>query len=264
VLFHHQEMLMNWKTGWMFLALLLIVDVFPLAAQEEEEEPLPPPRRQAAAKIGGAGGFTPLFLFWDVDAFNTFLPTSVQKFDKSPMFLTGGQGFAYIMLVENLRIGGMGVGGSSKTSAITGGFRRDVEVGINFGGVTIEYAIPIIERLDVVPGILFGGGSMRITMTRDDGSFKYWGSLWSDFDGSQATINYTRNLSGSFLVYQPSVQVEFAVLRWLAIRVGASYVGMGSPSWTLDEQFDVTNVPSKVNGQGWVIHTGIFAGTFLF
>lgn len=255
---------MNMKRYCTLLALSFIVNVLPLIAQQEEEEPLPPPRRQTAAKVGGGGGFTPLFLFWDVDAFNNILPTSVQKFDKSPMILTGGQGFAYIMLVENLRIGGMGAGGSSKTSAISGGFRRDVEVAVNFGGVTIEYAIAIFERLDVVPGILLGGGTMGITMTRDNASFKEWGALWSEFDGTVAATNYTRRLDGSFYVYQPSVQIEFALLRWVALRVGASYVGMVSPSWELDGKFDVANVPSSVSGKGWVIHTGIFAGTFLF
>lgn len=255
---------MNTKKFWMLIAIVLIGYVLPALTQQEEEEPLPPPRRQTAAKIGGAGGFTPLLLFWDVDAFNGLLPTSVQKLDRSPMLLTGGQGFAYIMLVENLRIGGMGAGGSSQTSAIAGPFRRDVKVDISFGGVTIEYAIPIVERLDIVPGILLGGGAMDITMRRDDGSFKTWSSLWSDFDGTDASVNYTRRLGGSFFVYQPSVQVELAVLRWLAIRVGASYVGMASPSWELDEKFSVAGVPSSVSGKGWVIHTGIFAGTFLF
>lgn len=256
---------MKLKVSLALLAMLFVVDLRTLIAQEEEEEPLPPPRRQSAAKIGGGGGFTPLFLFWNVDAFNNALPPSVQKFDKVPMFLTGGQGFAYIMLVENLRVGGMGASGSSKTTAIAGGFRRDVLVGVGFGGVTVEYAMPIVERLDLVPGILLGGGAMEITMTRDNGSFKDWGNLWSEFDdGNRATLNYARRVNGSFFVYQPSLHVEVAVLRWLAIRVGAGYVGMVSPSWELDEKFEVANVPSSVSGKGWVIHTGIFAGTFLF
>ena len=46
--------------------------------------------------------------------------------------------------------------------------------------------------------------------------------------------NLTRTLSGSFFVYVPSVCFEYAVLNWMALRVGASYVGMAAPSWKVD------------------------------
>lgn len=248
------------------LALSVALHVTPLIAQEEEEEPLPPPRRQSAAKIGGAGGFTPVFLFWNVDALNDFLPPNTQKFDNNPMALFGGQGYAYIMLLENLRVGGMGVGGSTKTSALelSTNVRRDIDVSISFGGVTIEYAIPIVERLDIVPGILLGGGGVEIKTTRDQGGLKSWNGLWNEFDLNSPVQNVTRKLEGSFFVYQPSVQIEFALLQWLGLRAGVSYVDMISPSWKLDERFDVADVPAKVKGQGWAIHAGIFAGTFLY
>lgn len=253
----------------LILALLLLIHLAPLLAQEEEEEPLPPPSRPSAGKIGGAGGFTPLWLFWDVNAMNEFIPSNAGKFGKTPMVLYGGAGYAYIMLVENMRIGGMGAGGSAKTSVVEypvvgGQIRRDLEVGINFGGVTLEYAIPIFERLDIVPGVLFGGGGVDIKMTRDDGTFKTWQSLWNEFENNTQVQNVQRNLNGSFFVVQPSLFVEFAVLRWLGIRVGASYVSMSAPSWKTDDQFDLVGVPTSIRGNGWTISTGIFAGTFLF
>lgn len=258
---------MKKKLCGILIILLLVLQVAPAFAQEEEEEPLPPPRKQNAPKVGGGGGFTPVWLLWDVDAFNSELPLSVAKFSKSPMLLLGGGGYAYIMLLDNLRVGGMGLGGSTKSSAISGGVRRDVEVSVGFGGVTIEYAISIFNRLDIVPGIMLGGGGMDITTTRDNGSFKFWGGqggLWDEFDLNSPTQNVTRKMSGSFFVYVPSVQIEFALLRWVGLRAGVSYVGMSSPSWKLDQRFDVVGVPTKINGQGWTINTGIFIGTFLY
>lgn len=245
------------------LFLLMLIHCAPLSAQEEEE-PLPPPRRMSAAKAGGGGGFTPLILFWNVDDLNAFIPANAGKFGKTPMLLLGGGGYAYIMLIDNLRVGGMGVGGSAKTSTVSAGVRRDVEVGVNFGGVTVEYAIPVFERLDIVPGITLGGGGMDITLARDLGGFKTWDALWGDFDLNASTPNVTQRLEGSFFVYQPSVQIEFAILRWLGVRAGVSYVGMFSPTWTVDEQFDLAGVPSRINGKGWVVNTGLFIGTFLF
>jgi hypothetical protein len=249
------------------LALFLVLQIMPLIAQEEEEEPLPPPRPKSAAKIGGGGGFTPVFLFWNVDALNEFIPSNAQKFDKNPIALFGGQGYAYIMLLENLRVGGLGVGGSVKTSALerNTNIRRDIEVAINFGGVTVEYVIPIMERLDIVPGILLGGGGMEITTTRNTQRSTFgWDELWNEIEFNSAVPNLTRSIEGSFFVYQPSLQIEYALLQWLGLRVGVSYVGMISPTWKLDEQFDVAGVPNKINGNGFVIHTGIFLGTFLY
>ena len=248
------------------LAFVLILQISPLLAQEEEEEPLPPPRRPSAGKIGGAGGFTPIWLYWDVSAFNNFVPANAAKFSNTPMVLLGGQGYAYIMLVENLRVGGMGVGGNSKTSAVdlAAGVRRDLDVSVHFGGVTAEYAIPIFDRLDIVPGILLGGGSMDIKMTRDGGGFKTWNGLWGEYGSNTATSDVSRKLTGSFFVYQPSLNLEFALMRWMGLRAGVSYVGMSAPDWQLDEMFDVAGVPSSIKGSGWTISTGIFVGTFLF
>lgn len=247
------------------LLIMVIVQITPVLAQEEEE-PLPPPRRSRAAKVGGGGGFTPVFLFWSVDDLNANIPSNAGKFDKSPMLLLGGQGYAYIMLLDNLRVGGMGVGGSTKISAleVSTGVRRDTEVSINFGGVTFEYVIPIFERLDVVPGIMLGGGGMGIKLTRDQGGFKNWNNLWSDFGFNSSTPNVSQKLEGTFFVYQPSLQIEVAILRWLGLRAGVSYVGMFAPKWKLDQQFDVAGVPDKINGRGWIITSGIFLGTFLF
>ena len=252
---------MNAKASFIFLLTMLCI--VPMMAQEEEE-PMPPPRKHNAPKVGGAGGFTPVFLFWDANAFNDQLPPTAAKFDKTPMVLLGGSGYAYIMLMDNLRIGGMGLSGTAKSSSLIGSVRRDVDLTIGFGGVTIEYAVQVLDRLDIVPGIMLGGGGMDITMTRDDGTFKSWGNVWNEFDLNTATQNVSRKLQGSFFVYQPSVYVEFALLRWIGLRAGVSYVGMTAPSWKIDRDQDLSGVPSAVRGQGWSISTGVFLGTFLY
>ena len=69
-------------------------------------------------------------------------------------------------------------------------------------------------------------------------------------------------MSGSFFVVIPSVNLEYAVLGWIGARIGVSYVGMYSPSWTLDDKDDLLGVPSNVNGKGFMINAGLFLGTF--
>jgi hypothetical protein len=63
-------------------------------------------------------------------------------------------------------------------------------------------------------------------------------------------------------VWVPAVNIEYGILGWLGVRLGASYVGMSAPSWTVDDQYDLLGVPSKVSGKGFMVNMGIFIGTF--
>lgn len=239
----------------------------PALAQDDEEEPLPP-RRHTQTKIGGAIGFTQNLLFFDLDPINQVLRNSnAAEFEKGPMVLLGGQGYGYILVIPNLRLGGIGGSGSIKSRSLdlSTQTRRDVELSVGFGGVTIDYVIPVVPRVDVACGVLLGSGGTTIKMTRDRGTAKVWGNIWNEFGDVIGTTNeYTHTLSGSFFVYQPSVNVEYAVLRWLGLRAGVSYLGMAGNSWKLDEKYDLVGVPDKISGRGFMINGGIFLGTFIF
>jgi hypothetical protein len=260
---------------FIYIVCLIFVLSIPILAQEDEEIPSPP-QRHAQAKIGGAGGFTQNLLFLNLDPINEILKNSnAIPFKKNPMLLLGGQGYGYIMVVPNLRIGGLGAGGSMiQKSLDTSGnkfgkknVRRDVELSVGFGGVTVEYAISVIPQLDVALGLMLGGGSTSIRMTRNIDSEKMWGDVWDEYGSSvdaHRSDEYTRNLSGSFFIYQPSLNIEYAVLRWVGLRLGVSYNGMMVNKWTLDDKYDIIGVPDKISGKGFMINGGIFLGTFLY
>jgi hypothetical protein len=168
------------------------------------------------------------------------------------------------MFLPNLRVGGMGMGGSIKSTSLDGfGVRRDAELGVSFGGVTFEYVIPVVERLDVAVGAMLGGGGIGITLRQDVGANKTWGQEWGNFGRVGGTItSITRKLDGSYFVWVPSVSVEYALLGWFGARIGVSYVGMSAPSWKLDNNYELLGVPSNVNGKGFMINAGLFLGTF--
>jgi hypothetical protein len=247
--------------------LLFMLEI-PLLAQQDEEQVPMPPKHSVQAKIGGAAGFTQNLLFLNLDPINEILKQSnAVPFDKNPMLLLGGQGYGYIMLVPNLRVGGLGAGGSmvSKSFDPATNIRRDVELSVSFGGVTIEYAVPVVPRLDVAFGVMLGGGSTSIKMTRNINSNKLWSSIWDEYGSDHPmTDEYTRNLSGSFFIYQPSLNIEYAILRWVGLRVGVSYNGMAVSDWKIDDKYDLIGVPDKVSGKGLMINGGIFLGTFLY
>jgi len=251
------------------LVCLLWIVTLPIIAQEDNNEPISPPAHHAQPKIGGAGGFTQNLLFLNLDPINEVLKSSYcAPFDKQPMLLLGGQGYGYIMLIPNLRIGGMGAGGSMESRAIdtsvSPNVRRDVSLSVNYGGVTIEYAIPVIPRLDVSLGVLLGGGSTTIEVSRNVYANKLWGDVWNEIGNGTFVNEYKRTLSSSFFVYQPSLNIEYAVLRWVGLRIGISYNGMTGSEWKIDDKYDLIGVPEKLSGKGFMINGGIFVGTFLF
>lgn len=251
----------------LWMLILEVVGSLVVLAQQDEEEPLPPPRRTNAPKIGGALGFTQDILFLNLDPINeVLLKSNAAPFSGNAILLTGGQGYGYVMVVNNLRIGGTWAGGTRKSTSIEyqTQIQRDVELSAGYGGVTIDYVIPVVPRLDVALGGLLGGGGVSFKMSLNQRNARLWGDIWSNYVSGQPANEYTTKLSGSFFIYQPSVKLEYAVLRWLGVRAGVSYLGMSGSNWKQDDQFDLAGVPDAISGKGWMINGGIFIGTFIF
>jgi hypothetical protein len=238
------------------------------------QEELIPPRRGRAAKMGLFGGFTPGYLSLDFEPMNAMMKASgIAPFDQKGAWMWGGAGAAYIMLVSNLRVGGLGMSGSVSTSspvtvAGIGTVRRDAEVHVGFGGLTVEYVVPLAERLDIAFGAMLGGGGIDLELRQSIGGIDTWGNEGSIFASwppgiAPASLNNSkRTLSGSFFVWIPSVTIEYAVLGWMALRIGGSYVGMSFPSWSVDQEYELNDVPSSVSGKGIMVNAGILLGTF--
>ncbi len=231
-----------------------------------QEEPIPP-KRSKAAKIGGLFGYTPGWLFVDTKPINEFiLPAKGAALRESGVYMNGVGGGLYIMFVPNLRVGGLGMSGRSTSTSLDGfGVRRDVEMEVSFGGVTLEYVVPIVERLDLSFGATLGWGGLSLTLRQDNGGSLTWNGEWGNFGSPGNPLplsNLTRKLSGSYFAYVPTVNIEYAILGWVGVRLGASYVGMAAPSWQVDDKYDLLGVPSNVNGRGFMINAGLFVGTF--
>ncbi len=248
------------------ISLILLLSAGAGAQIDEEYTPIPP-AKPSTGKIGGGGGYTPAWLFMDVDKLNeTIISAGGTPFDGGRMMLNGGQGYAYLLLVQNLRIGGVGMSGSRTTSRVetSTNTRRDVELGVGYGGVTIEYVLSVVPRLDLTFGTIVGGGGMSLTIRRDGGTSREWGDLWGEFGSPQPAAEFSRKLEGSFFIVQPSVTLEFALLRWLGVRAGVGYLGMTGGSWKVDNEYDLSGVPDGIGGSGWMINTGIYLGTFIY
>jgi hypothetical protein len=234
------------------------------------QDDLIPPARARGAKRGFLGGLTPGWLFVDVKPVNTFLTAAGgAPLNDDGIFFLGGGGAVYVGVLDNVRLGGMGVGGTiSSRSVDATGVLRDAEMNVGFGGITIEYVVPVVPRVDVAVGGMLGWGGVNLTLRRDTGGILTWGSEWESFgdgdynDPGLGIRNITRELSGSYFIWVPSLNVEYGVLGWLGVRLGVSYVGMSAASWTVDDEYDLIGTPGDIDGKGVMINGGIFVGTF--
>jgi hypothetical protein len=244
----------------------LVVAVFVVGTiVQAQEEPIPP-KRARAMKVGLYGGFMPGYLFLDTGPINAFLTGGKgAPLRDGGVFMTGGGGAAYIMVIPNVRVGGMGMsGGLTSNSIDASNIRREAEMHVGIGGVTIDYVLPIVDRFDVAFGVVLGWGGLDLTLHQSNGGANTWQSEQALFGSwtNGSPNNMTRELSGSFFLYSPSINFEYAILGWLAVRLGASYVGMASGSWDVDGEFELLGVPSDVSGRGFMIQGGVLVGTF--
>ncbi|MEK7263426.1 MAG: hypothetical protein AAB071_02815 [Bacteroidota bacterium] len=219
-------------------------------------------------KLGGAGGFIPVYLTTDMKELNRFLAIGQDGvLPTNGLLLYGGEGYGYVMFLKNLRVGGMGVSGMMTTSRIqsttSGNIYRETTVDISMGGFKMGYVLPVVKKLDIACDVMLGGGDMNITINRSRGTEWVWDTLFTHYgDENFSGDEYTQRINGSFWTYNASLNVEYALLHWLGLRVGVGYTGMVGGEWKLDDKFKIYNVPSKINGSGMTINAGIFAGFF--
>ena len=245
---------------------LLLLGILCASIVTAQEEPIPP-RRSKMAKVGLFAGFTPAWLNVDVGPLNSFITAAKgAPLSSNGVVMYGGAGAIYIIVLPNVRIGGAGMSGSLTSTALDNatGLRRDAKLNVGYGGVTIEYVIPIVERLDVSAGALLGWGGIDLTMRVGNGGSNTWDNEQTLLKGDLVAPgnNLTRTYTGKFFVYVPSVNIEYSILGWLGARLGVSYVGMAFPSWQVDGNYDFLGVPDKVKGSGFMVQAGIFVGTF--
>ena len=228
------------------------------------------------APFGGGGGFTPGWIFPKFEELNTKIKQfGIPEFSSSGFFTTGGAGFIYLGFIKNLRVGGMGFGGSKSVSgsesipdllnkksdmnAVQYILNKEIDYSLGGGGVTIEYTLPFVRTFGISLGAVIGGGSMQIDIYQNSGSFS-WNNLWNDISSPQ--INTHRTIKNNFWFFNPTVNIDIPFLRFMIFRIGGGYQLTFANSWKIDNNVSFSDVPSALNGNSFFIQTGIFAGFF--
>lgn len=212
------------------------------------------------SKFGLAVGVTPTFIMPNIKPLNQFLPSlGLNKLPESGVFGFGGGGYAYILVIDNVRIGGLGFGGSVSEDASIGGITNEVTYSTGAGALTIEYTLPFIKKIAVSVGTMIGKGYREIEIYQNNKNFT-WDEILAEFDNS--TINISRRLENDFFTITPTLNIDYPLNRFIAFRLGAGYLVSLSDKWTAANAQDVTGVPEDLNQNSFFIQTGIFIGFF--
>jgi hypothetical protein len=221
--------------------LLSLLFVSSAMAQDDEDFEIRPNRRQRGGGIiGGGGGITPTWHFLNTTDLNSALADKgLPQIKEGGLFLFGGQGYGYIVIIPNLRIGGMGYGGGLETRRDVGGLYQSTRLDVSAGGVTLEYVIPF-GKFHIAVGGMIGGGSYTLTLAQGDNVGKTWDGLFPSSPTS--SVDSRHELVSSFFSWQPSLTMEYEVHPFLMLGLTGGYFG-GSGSWQLDDNFDMLSMP---------------------
>jgi len=237
------------------LTLLIVVLLsIPTSAQYQNTKLL--------SKFGMAGGFEVFYVNPNLNALNTQLQLSgLPEFSKNGFAAYGGGGYAYVMFIRNLRIGGVGFGGTTSVSTDVGGNFKGADYSIGGGGITVEYTLPQVEFIQLSLGAIIGFGKAKLNLTSRSGSFG-WSGIWNDFNSS--SNNKSIYLSSNFFIFTPTVNAEILLGRFTALRIGAGYQLTAGNNWQVLDGQSLSNVPNSLNGNSIFINAGLMFGLFVF
>ena len=207
------------------------------------------------------GGFTGSFLMFNEDSIYNELPGVFQlsKF-KSPLFVTGGQGFVTFFF-KNIRLGfSAGIGTQTVESVVKVAnvpYRRRVDFSSSYNGITIDYAIPIASKFTILPGVQAGFGSK--VFERYDGidSLTSWKNVKPD-----SALMFNSRLESSQGFLQPVLNIEYALTSYTMLRANVGYnLELWKGTWTLNRTTILGGAPS-LNANGLIAGFGVFIGLF--
>jgi hypothetical protein len=214
-------------------------------------------------RIGFAGGYLPGWNYYNFDKLNSFIElTGALKFSNHGFFYHGGGGYIYIMIVPNLRIGGIGLGGNQTlTSRTIIGNIKEIKFNQSFGGLSLEYTSSI-SSVNISYGAIIGVGETKIYLKSLFGNAN-WNDIWKYFEDTMTTNHsYSNSISANYLTLVPILNLEYSLSRFTAIRLGCGYAINFNSSWYLNENEKVQNVPSNILENNFFLSGGILIGFF--
>jgi hypothetical protein len=223
------------------LLLVLLIGFAPQALAQDEYMDPPTEEAPSGGIFGAGGGVNGIWYFVNANELNQSLQLkSMPELSTDGMFMFGGHGYVYIIVIPNFRIGGMGASGSMSESIIENGMYKSSELSTTFGAFTMEYVIPF-GQFHIAIGMAVGGGSNTLTLTRGNNIAKTWDKILpSTPDGFEDS---RLELINSFFAYQPTLTFEYDLNPFTVLSLSGGYYGASGDDWKLNDEFTVESIP---------------------
>lgn len=239
------------------LFLLVVIAYNKITAQEGEEVGW-------VSRFGIAGGLNPIMIFPNLNPINEEVKKmGIEELNKSGFILWGGSGYAYIMMIDNLRVGGIGFGGSTSSSGKVGEFDKEVIYNFGLGGLTIEYTLPFIKNIAVSVGAIIGTGSISIEIYQSNNNYN-WETIWNRVNDGIMSRDVSDKISQSYFLFSPTLNCDIPVNRFISARIGGGYNFTFNKKWKLNNDRNISGVPSNLTANTFFIQTGIYFGFFAY
>jgi hypothetical protein len=202
-----------------------------------------------------AGGPTATWLFTNLTDVNSLVNGITGNSYSAPLLMFGGEGFAAIGFIPNVRVGIMGA--SSFNPLQNEAKTRRVEYTVSLTGVIIDYAITPLKGFSIVPGVVGGIGGVNLEISQSGGN-----QIFPQISPTITSANYMRRLRTSMTFVMPRLNIEYAFTSFSMIRINAGYNLSFTGDWQGDNISAVTGVPATINGTGLTAQIGLFVGLF--
>ena len=206
-------------------------------------------RKHGIQARGGGGGPMVFFYSPDLGPLNTQAEAmGLPKFDGYLKFYGGGGGG---FIGKHLKIGGMGAGGIISTNGnvfddtLGVSLNKEVSLSIGFGGVTLEYVQPFLERLEVSFGGLLAWGEVTLEVNQKSGP-NHWDGLWNNYHHNTTpdAKNITTQMDNGLFIIKPWVEVKYYITEWFALggNLGYFYCSINKNNWKSND-VKINDVP---------------------
>ena len=213
-----------------------------------------------------AGGPTIGWFFNNTDDLNAEMTKiGMPAFTADGFLLLGGGGFVDLPLksVKWLRVGGSGEGFTAQNTITTGNITRTAYYHYGSGGISLDYVKSFGKTIELTLGAYLATGKLTIQMYQNNSSFGNWNNIFGQYGGDSTTQNFSNKLSVRFFSARPQIGLGVFLTSFLYAKLNAGYQFSANNSWYVDDDIPVTDAPSGIKADGFIINFGLNFGLFI-
>lgn len=206
-----------------------------------------------------SGGFISTWLFSNVTDLNILTNSIVGANYNAPFVLLGGEAFAAIGIIPNVRVGLMSIGGTNTLQSVSAGGQptRQTEYTINMFGGSIDYAWTPFKGFSLIPGVRGGTGAINYEISQNSSTTQTYPLF-----PIASTANSMRRMRANMVFVMPNLNIEYAFTLVSMVRLNVGYNLSFMQDWRADNVSTITGVPASINATGLTAQVGLFVGLF--